>query len=66
MGTQPIEVLVTRGDVIEARHRAHVVATQDGRAVLEAGDSSLVTFFRSSAKPIQALPLVRLRPSLPE
>jgi len=64
MGTQPIEVLVTRGDVIEARHRAHVVATQDGRAVLEAGDSSLVTFFRSSAKPIQALPLVRLRPDL--
>ena len=32
--------------------------------MLEAGDPSLVTFFRSSAKPIQALPLVRLRPDL--
>jgi L-asparaginase II len=40
--------------VVEARHRAHVIATQDGKSVLEAGDAALVTFFRSSAKPIQA------------
>jgi L-asparaginase II len=50
--------------VVEARHRAHVIATQDGKSVLEAGDAALVTFFRSSAKPIQALPLVRARPDL--
>jgi L-asparaginase len=64
MKAEPIEVVVVRGQVIEARHRAHVVATQGGRAVLEAGDISLVTYFRSSAKPLQALPLVRLRPDL--
>jgi len=64
MKAEPIEVVVVRGQVIEARHRAHVVATQGGRAVLEAGDISLVTHFRSSAKPLQALPLVRLRPDL--
>ncbi len=64
MGAAAIEVVVTRGDVIEARHRAHVVATQEGRTLLEAGDASLVAYFRSSAKPIQALPLVRVRPDL--
>ena len=64
MSMRALEVVVTRGDVIEARHRAHAVATQDGATVLEAGDASLVTFFRSSAKPIQALPLVRARPDL--
>jgi L-asparaginase II len=35
----------------------HAVAVQDGRRVSEAGDPSLVTLFRSSAKPFQALPL---------
>ena len=59
-----LEVVVTRGAVVEARHRVHAVATQDGRRLLEAGDASLVTFFRSAAKPIQALPLVRARPDL--
>jgi L-asparaginase II len=37
---------------------------RDGEVVAEAGDRSLVTFLRSSAKPIQALPLVRARPEL--
>ena len=32
--------------------------------VATAGDPSLVTYFRSSAKPIQALPVVRARPDL--
>jgi L-asparaginase II len=61
---RPLEVIVTRGSVVEARHRVHAVAVRDGERVLEAGDPSLVTFFRSSAKPIQALPLVRARPDL--
>ncbi len=64
MRTKPLDVVVTRGSVIEARHRVHAVATQNGAIVLEAGDPSLVTFMRSSAKPIQALPLVRARPDL--
>jgi L-asparaginase II len=60
----PLEVVVTRGSVVEARHRVHAVAVCDGAPVLEAGDPSLVTLFRSSAKPLQALPLVRARPAL--
>ncbi len=64
MRTEPLDVVVMRGSVIEARHRVHAVATQDGATVFEAGDPSLVTFLRSSAKPIQALPLVRARPDL--
>jgi L-asparaginase II len=48
---------VRRGGVAEATHLVHAVAVQDGRRVAEAGDASLVTLFRSSAKPFQALPL---------
>ena len=37
-----------------------------GAIELSAGDASLVTYLRSSAKPIQALPVVRARPDLDE
>jgi len=60
----PISVLVTRGDVVEARHRVHVVAVHGDELLLVAGDPDLQTFLRSSAKPVQALPLVRARPDL--
>ena len=60
----PIQVEVTRGGVVEARHTVHAVAISDGRIVAEAGDPRVVTFLRSSAKPIQALLLVRARPDL--
>jgi L-asparaginase II len=60
----PIEVVVARGNVVEARHRVHAVAVRGGSRLLEAGDPSLVAFLRSSAKPIQALPVVRARPDL--
>ena len=59
-----IVVEVTRGDVVEARHRVHAVAVSGGAVVDCAGDPELVTHFRSSAKPIQALPLLRARPDL--
>lgn len=62
----PITVAVTRGDTVESRHRVHAVAVQDGNVVAEAGDGGLVTFMRSAAKPIQALPLVRAVPELDE
>jgi L-asparaginase II len=55
---------VRRGRVVEGRHRIHAVAVQDGRVVESAGDPSLVTFMRSSSKPIQALPLARVRDDL--
>jgi L-asparaginase II len=60
----PIVVEVLRGGVVEARHRVDAVAFHDGRAVALAGDPAHVTHFRSSAKPIQALPLVRARADL--
>ena len=57
-------VEATRGGVVEARHLVHAVAVRDGRVELAAGDAGLVTYLRSSAKPIQALPVVRARPDL--
>jgi L-asparaginase II len=63
---EPITVAVVRGETVESRHRAHAVAVQDGTVVAEAGDGGLVTFMRSAAKPIQALPLTRALPELAE
>jgi L-asparaginase II len=62
---EPIVVEVRRGGQVEARHRVHAVLTDpSGEIVRAAGDPELVSFFRSSAKPIQALPLVRARDDL--
>jgi L-asparaginase II len=63
---EPITVAVRRGDTVESRHHVHAVAVQDGTVVAEAGDGGLVTFMRSAAKPIQALPLSRALPELAE
>jgi L-asparaginase II len=60
----PIQVEVTRGSVVEAVHAVHAVALDDGRLVASAGDPQLLTFMRSSAKPLQALPLARVRPDV--
>jgi L-asparaginase len=57
----PFRVTVRRGSVVEAVHRVHAVVVEDGRIVEAAGDPALSTFFRSSSKPIQALPLARER-----
>lgn len=55
----PAVVEVLRGEVVESRHRAHVaVSDASGRMRGWAGDPELVTFYRSAAKPFQALPLV--------
>jgi L-asparaginase II len=50
--------------VVEAIHRVHGVAVQDGAVIAEAGDSGLVAFMRSSSKPLQALPVARARDDL--
>jgi len=55
---------VLRGDVVEARHRVHAVAVSEGEVIASRGDPRLETLFRSSAKPLQALPVVRARPDL--
>jgi L-asparaginase len=60
----PIVVTVTRGGVVEARHRVHAVAVENGAVVAEAGDSGLVAFMRSSSKPLQAITAARARRDL--
>jgi len=48
-----------RGSVVESRHVVHVaVVDAAGKLVASAGHPDLVTFWRSAAKPFQALPLV--------
>jgi L-asparaginase II len=49
---------------VEAVHRVHAVAVQDGAVIAEAGDPALVCFMRSSSKPLQAIPLARARDDL--
>ena len=52
---------VRRADTVEATHVVHAVVVREGAVVEEAGDPGRVAFLRSSAKPFQALPLVRAR-----
>jgi len=48
-----------RGDVVEAVDAVHAaVVDARGRLVASTGDPDLVTFWRSAAKPFQAVPLV--------
>jgi L-asparaginase II len=60
----PISVAARRGSFVESLHLVHAVAVQDGAVVAEAGDPAFMTSLRSSAKPFQALPLVRSRDDL--
>ena len=52
-------VEVTRGTIVESRHRGHVAAVDGaGRLAAYLGDPDTVTYLRSSAKPFQAIPLL--------
>lgn len=52
-------VEVRRGAITESRHRGHIVVVEpDGNNVASLGAPETVTFLRSSAKPLQALPLL--------
>jgi L-asparaginase len=62
----PIAVTVRRGGLAEAVHHVHAVVVEDGRITESAGDAALVTFYRSSSKPLQALPLARERDDVTE
>jgi L-asparaginase len=53
-----INVAVTRGPLVESRHRVHAVVVRGGEVAEAWGDPGLVAFVRSAAKPLQALPLV--------
>ena len=61
---ESIRVVVRRGGTVESVHRVHAVSVRGDEVVSAVGNPELVTFFRSSAKPIQALLLVRSRPEL--
>jgi len=63
---EPMHVEVRRGGTIESAHRVHAVAVRGGELVEAVGDPHLVTFMRSSSKPLQALPLARARDDLDE
>ncbi len=59
MVTHELDVIVTRGDAVESSHRVHaaVVDSRD-RFIGGARDPEFVCFWRSCAKPFQAMPLV--------
>jgi len=61
---EPFRVAVRRGGILECVHEVHAVAVHGGEVIASAGDPALVTSLRSSAKPFQALPLVRAYESL--
>lgn len=55
----PVLVEVTRGDIVESRHRgALIVMDADGGVVLSMGNAAEPVFPRSAVKAFQALPLV--------
>src|SRR6266516_4429433 len=55
----PELVEVTRGALVESRHRgAVVVMDADGATVLALGDGEQPVYPRSAVKPLQALPLI--------
>jgi L-asparaginase II len=54
-----LRVEATRGELVESVHRVSVaVVDQGGRLVAASGDPSRVAYWRSSAKPFQAIPLI--------
>ena len=54
-----LQIETTRGARVESRHRVMVaVVDAAGRLVARVGDASLETFWRSAAKPFQAMPMV--------
>lgn len=54
----PIGVRVWRGSEVESVHRVHAAVVEDGAVVARHGDPATRAYLRSSAKPIQLLPLV--------
>lgn len=52
-------VEVSRGPIVESRHRGHLIAVDgEGKTVAALGGPETITYIRSSGKPFQAIPLV--------
>jgi L-asparaginase II len=59
MKSLELDVVVTRGAVVESRHRVHAAVVDDsGTLVGGARDPSYVTAWRSCAKPFQVMPFL--------
>jgi L-asparaginase II len=57
--SNPVLVEVTRGNLVESRHRGLVIAVDgDGRTIFSLGDTDSGVFPRSACKAMQALPLM--------
>jgi L-asparaginase II len=60
MPTVPLRIEMTRGSLVESAHRVTVaVVAASGRLLAAAGDPDTLTWWRSAAKPFQALPLLQ-------
>lgn len=58
-GDNPVVAEVTRGTMVESRHRAAIaVVDATGRVVFQTGDVDQPVYPRSAIKPLQALPLL--------
>ena len=54
-----ILVNVIRGETVESVHTGHVsIIDGEGKTVFEVGDPATVTYYRSAAKPFQAIPFI--------
>ncbi|HRH40694.1 MAG TPA: asparaginase [Pyrinomonadaceae bacterium] len=50
---------VIRGETVESIHRGHLIVLDgDGKEIFALGNPDFVTFFRSAAKPLQAIPFL--------
>lgn len=50
---------IIRGETVESVHRGHVIILGgDGEIIFSLGNPKTVTYFRSAAKPLQAIPFV--------
>ncbi len=50
---------IIRGETVESIHRGHLIVVDgEGEIIAQIGNPETVTFFRSSAKPFQAIPLL--------
>lgn len=59
-GGAALDVVVTRGDLVESTHRVHAaVVSADGQLLDSARNPELLTWWRSCAKPFQVMPLLR-------
>lgn len=59
MKTSPVLVEITRGSLVECRHRGQIaVADTQGKLTHAMGDPEVMVCLRSLAKPFQALPVI--------